>query len=127
MVIGIGTDLVRVDAVRKMLDLDGGHDPSIARDFTEAERATCLARVDPAQGLAARLAAKNAVLSALGSPASCRRVDVEVVRQSSGKPELVLHGAVRDAADAVGITRAHVTLTHSDSHALAVVLLEAIG
>ncbi len=103
---------------------DHGVRVSSAARWTPAELATCLGRVDPAPGLAARWAAKRVALRALGlgdDPA----LAVEIVREASGKPQLELAGVPRDAAHALGVDRCRVSLTHLDERALAVVLLES--
>jgi holo-[acyl-carrier protein] synthase len=123
VVVGLAIELVRLDDIRRDLAERG-----VAwRDsvFTDGEREAVLARVDAAPGLAARLAAKSAALSALGRPDGAQLADVEVVREASGAPRLALHGIAREAADRLGARTAHVTLSHSNAHALAVVLLES--
>ena len=121
MVIGLGLELLRLDGVRRSLAERGT--AWIEATWTEDERATCYSRVDPAPGLAARLAAKIAALSALGEPAG-DHLEIEIVRQPSGKPDLVLRGRARDAADRLGVSAVHVTLTHAETHVVAFVLLE---
>jgi holo-[acyl-carrier protein] synthase len=123
VVVGLAIELVRLDDIRRDLAERG-----VAwRDsvFTDGEREVVLARVDAMPGLAARLAAKSATLTALGRPEGVRLSDVEVVRESSGAPRLELHGAAREAAERLGARTSHVTLTHSHAHAMAVVLLES--
>jgi holo-[acyl-carrier protein] synthase len=123
VVVGLAIELVRLDDIRRDLAERG-----VAwRDsvFTDGEREAVLKRVDSTPGLAARLAAKTAALAALGLPEGAVLSDVEVVRESSGAPRLSLHGAARDAAERLGARTAHVTLTHSHAHAMAVVLLES--
>ena len=123
MVVGLAIELVRLDDIRRDLAERG-----VAwRDavFTEGERRAVLDRADASPGLAARLAAKTAALNALGRPEGAQLSDVEVTREASGAPRLNLLGPARDAADRLGARTAHVTLTHSHAHAMAVVLLES--
>ena len=122
VVVGLAIELVRLDDLRRDL-ADGG----VAwRDavFTRGEQRDCEGRADEAPGLAARLAAKTAALQALRSPSGASLADVEIEREASGRPRLVLHGRARNAADDLGATNLHVSLTHSLAHALAVVLVE---
>lgn len=122
MVVGLAIELVRLEDLRRDL-AEGG----VAwRDavFTHQEQRDCLDRADVAPGLAARLAAKEAALCALGTPEGASLADVEIEREPSGRPRLVLHGSAREAASRLGATDLHVTLTHSVAHALAVVLME---
>ena len=122
VVIGLGVELLRLEDVRRHLAERG---PAwVEATWTSAERDACLTRADPAPGLAARLAAKTAALNALGLDGGTPG-DVEVVRRESGKPDLALHGAARDAAARLGADSLHVTLTHGESHVLALVILEA--
>ena len=123
MVVGLAIELVRLDDIRRDLAQRG-----IAwRDtvFTATERETLFERSDAAPGFAARLAAKVATLTALGKPAGAQLSDVEIVREPSGAPSLRLHGLARAAADRLGARSTQVTLTHSQAHAMAVVLLES--
>ena len=80
---------------------------------------------DPGPRLAARFAAKEAVLKALGvGIGSAAFRDVEVVRAESGEPHLVLTGSAAALAHARGVTRWHVSLTHTDTVAVASVVAE---
>ena len=127
-VAGIGIDAVDIGRFRKVLD----RRPSLAdRVFTEAERADAAGRGDPAEHLAARFAAKEAVMKALGTGIGGFPLrDVEVVRAGGtgagrGAPSLRLaHRAAALAADR-GVRRWHLSLTHTDALALAMVLAEA--
>lgn len=120
VVLGVGTDLVDVARMRAAV----GRTPGlVARVFTDAEVAWANQARDPAQRLAARFAAKEAVLKALGvglgaAPLTC----IEVVRSGSGAPAVVLHGAAADLAAARGVGAWHVSLTHTDALAAATVV-----
>jgi holo-[acyl-carrier protein] synthase len=118
----MGMELLRLDEVRRRLE-EGG-EAFATTTWTTAERALCFARKDPAPGLAARLAAKIAALSALGQPEGATPFEVEVVRASSGKPGLALAGFAARAAAELGVSSMHVTLTHAEDHVLALVMLE---
>jgi len=127
-VAGIGIDAVDIGRFRKVLD----RRPALAeRVFTDAERADAAGRGDPAEHLAARFAAKEAVMKALGTGLGGFALrDVEVVRAGGtgagrGAPSLRLaHRAAALAADR-GVRRWHLSLTHTDALALAMVLAEA--
>lgn len=112
--IGLGIDAVDVDRFAAILD----RQPRMAaRLFTDGERA-----VDAAPRLAARFAVKEAVMKALGvGIGAFGWHDVETVRTESGAPELVLRGSAASLADGRGITRWMVSLTHTDTTAVAVV------
>lgn len=109
--IGIGVDLCEVPRMRASLQ----RTPTLAdRLFTPGERAYCERRPDPAERYAARFAAKEAVLKAMGlGLGACRWHDIEVVRADSGRPALRLSGAALAASDERGIERWLLTLTHT--------------
>jgi phosphopantetheine--protein transferase-like protein len=119
-VIGIGIDTVELERMRKVL----ARTPRfMTRAFTEGERTYCLDRKDPTERFAVRFAAKEAVLKVLGE--GILRVpmrDIEIMRASSGKPSVELHGVALRHAVARGITDWHVSLTHTDLVASAVAI-----
>jgi len=125
---GIGIDAVDIDRFRRVL----GRRPSLAeRVFTEAERADAADRGDPTGHLAARFAAKEAVMKALGTGIGGFALhDVEVVRGSApgarrGAPSLRLFDRAAALAAERGVRSWHVSLTHTDHLAMAVVLAES--
>ena len=119
-VVGIGTDLVDVDRFRTVLR----RRPSVAeRLFTARERTYAQRAVDPAVRLAARFAAKEAALKALGyGLGGMRMADIEVVRDDDGRPEIMLHGDARLRAAEHGVSRWLVSLSHTDHLAQATVV-----
>jgi holo-[acyl-carrier protein] synthase len=110
-VIGIGIDTVEVDRFRRALEKR----PGIAdRLFTPAEQAYGRVALAPAERLAARFAAKEAVMKALGVGLGAFAFrDVEVVKAPSGAPSLSLTGKAAELAARRGVTSWHVSLTHS--------------
>ncbi|HEY7069155.1 MAG TPA: holo-ACP synthase [Acidimicrobiales bacterium] len=119
-VVGVGVDLCEVDRMRRTLARTPGF---AARVFTDAEREHCGRRRDPAEGLAARFAAKEAVLKAMGRGlGACAFRDIEVVRASSGAPSIALHASAARLAAEHGVTAWHVSLTHTATMAEAVVI-----
>jgi len=93
-----------------------------ARIFTPAESADARGRADPAQGFAARFAAKEAVLKAMGMGLwEVRLVDIELSRPGGGSPRIVLHAAAASAASARGIDTWEVSISHDGGIAAAVV------
>jgi holo-[acyl-carrier protein] synthase len=125
MIIGLGIDLVEVARLADALDRHGNR--FVERVFTGAEREACELRGDRALALAARFAAKEACLKALGTgwAEGLGFRDVEVVREGNRPPRLVLHGAAARRAEALGVIRSHVSLTHQPGIAAAVVVLES--
>ena len=120
-VLGLGTDLVEVERFRLALarraSLGG-------RLFSDSERAYASKQRDPVKPLAARFAAKEAVMKALGvGLGSFELRDVEVVRDDdAGTPSLVLRGRAEELARERGVTAWHLSLTHTDATAMAVVI-----
>jgi len=119
---GIGVDAVDVARFRSIL----ARRPGMAgRLFTEAERSYALSGKDPGPRLAARFAAKEAVLKALGVGIGATGFrDVEVVRGGDGAPRLALVGRAAELAAARGIRWWHISLTHTDLVAVASVVAE---
>jgi holo-[acyl-carrier protein] synthase len=119
VVICVGTDLVDIDEMRTAL----ARQPRFAeRVFTAAERAYCEILADPAERFAARFAAKEAVLKALGVGLSgVRLTEIEVTRLASGQPRLSLTGRAAALADGAGVGSWLLTLSHGNTlaHALA--------
>jgi holo-[acyl-carrier protein] synthase len=115
---GVGIDLLEVERLERALE----RRPRLAeRVFTDAERAYAAARARPGLHLAARFCAKEAVAKALGMTAWGWR-EVEVVATGAA-PELRLTGSVAARASELGV-RASISLTHTDTTAGAVALLE---
>ena len=119
--IGIGIDAVEVGRFRDALARQPG---MAARLFTSGERAYGERQRDPAARLAARFAAKEAVMKALGvGLGACELAEIEVVRdEDSGAPDLVLHGKAAALAADRGVTAWKLSLTHTDTSAHAIVI-----
>ena len=127
MIVGVGVDAVDVARFRKVLE----RRPSFGtRSFTDSERADAAASADLAQSLAARFAAKEAVLKALGTGiGGFALTDVEVCRSAGtgatrNAPYLRLHGTAAELAGAQGAGTFHLSLTHTDGVAIAFVVAE---
>lgn len=124
MIVGMGLDLVSVERIRGFHARRGTR--GLARLFTDAEAAYCLRQPDPAPSLAARFAAKEAFFKAVGlgwgTGGDWR--EVEVCRGARGEPSLDVRGRAAAAARARHATTFHVSLTHTDDVAAAVVMLE---
>lgn len=121
MIRGMGVDLVSVPRMAGVLRRQG--DRFAKRVFTEGERAYCRSRAASWEHYAARFAAKEAALKALGVPAGLRWQEMEVVSEG-GAPRLRLHGRAAEAARARRGNRIHLSLTHSAEAAVAVVIVE---
>jgi holo-[acyl-carrier protein] synthase len=118
-VIGLGIDAVEVDRFRRVLERRPG---MAQRLFTAGERAYGDGFSDPVPRLAARFAAKEAAMKALGVGLGAFSFqDVEVVRTGSGAPRLRVSGAAASLAGARGVTSFCVSITHTERTAEAVV------
>lgn len=122
MILGIGIDLCEVGRVERLLLKDRSR--FLRRVFRDGEAAYCDGKRHPAIHYAARLAAKEAFLKAVGTGWSLGWRQVEVVRGREGKPRLSILGKAALVLDRRSVTRIHLTLTHTRESALAVVILE---
>lgn len=122
MILGLGTDLVAIDRVEGVLARHG--ERFLDRVFTPGERTDCLSRSRPARHLAARLAAKEAAMKALGTGwgLGVRWQDIEIRSGGASPPSLQLSGAARERAEAQGIRQTAVSLSHDGEYAIAVVV-----
>ena len=129
MVLGLGTDLTvisRVEAARARFG-----ERFLHRLFTPRERTECLRLPleQQAQALAARFAAKEATMKALGTGyrQGVKFREIEVYHEPSGRPRLRLEGVSAEYARRLGVAASHVSLTHDGNFALAVVVMEGPG
>ncbi len=123
-VIGLGLDLVEIERVREALERGSGKRFE-QRVFTPHEIAYCRSKADPYPHFAARFAAKEAAMKALGTGWTGQVFwqGLEVWNDERGKPWLRLLGATAEFARELGVTRAHLSLTHDRGRAAAVALL----
>lgn len=123
MIVGLGIDLAEVPRIAAMVKRWG--DRFTRRVFTDGEREYALSRGNAASHLAARFAAKEATLKALGVPPGLSWHEIEVVGGGNEPPLLVLRGQALAAANRLGTVRMHLTLTHTADVAAAMVVAEA--
>ena len=127
MIVGIGTDIVEVDRIeREYHRLGADFSQSL---FTSGEIAYCEGRRNRFESYAARFAAKEAFLKALGTGGrdGISWQDIEVIRDERGRPDFVLRGRAQELARERGVERMYVSLSHSRQLATAVAVLEANG
>jgi len=125
MIAGVGLDLVDIARVQRLIAAKG--DRAMRRLFTKGESDYAATRPRPFLHLAARVAAKEAAFKALSGADGARGIgwrEMEVVAGADGRPQLALHGRAAACANALGVTRLHLTLSHSETTAGAVVILE---
>jgi holo-[acyl-carrier protein] synthase len=125
VIVGIGTDVLEV--ARMEAELRAGGAAFREAVFAPAEIAYCEGMRYPARHYAARFAAKEAVFKALGAvpDPGARWLDVEVVREASGRPRVVLHGRAAARAAELGVDAIFATLAHIATLATATVVLES--
>ncbi len=127
MIVGLGSDLVRIDRLEKALLRFG--DGFARRVFTDGERQLCDARKNRAACYAKRFAAKEALTKALGTGmrGGIWFQDVEVLNDDLGRPVMTVSGAARERMQHLGAETTHVSLSDEGGFALAFVVLERQG
>ena len=123
MILGIGTDIMDVARVRKAMEKDSGFRDEV---FTPVEIQYCESKTHKHQHYAARFAAKEAFLKALGTgwQFGIRFTQIEVQNNELGAPTIILKEKAKDFAQEKGITKILVSLAHIKDFATAMVVLE---
>ncbi len=127
MIVGIGVDIAETARIAQALERHG--DRFSRRIFTPREIEYCERFKNKAERYAARFAAKEAAFKALGTGwrDGIRWLDVEVTNLPSGKPELRLEGQAREAGRRLSVSRASLSISHTDHYAIAQVIFESDG
>ena len=125
VIAGIGTDMIEVERIRKFVSHESGRLDSV---YTPAEIAYCSAKRFPEQHFAARFAAKEAFMKAMGTGwrDGIRFADIEIVHDELGKPALNVSGKAREVLEKmVGSSyTVHVSMSHLKQFATATVIIE---
>ena len=123
MIQGIGTDIIEVNRMSERLKKEQGFISSI---FTPKEIEYCEKFKFKAQNYAARFAAKEAFLKAIGTGwrNGLSFNQIEITNNKLGKPEINVTGKAREIIDEMKIKNIHVSLTHSDEYSVATVIIE---
>jgi holo-[acyl-carrier protein] synthase len=124
MIAGTGVDIVEIERIRSLSSRLKAH--FIDRIFTPREQQFCGRRRDPAPHYAARFAAKEAFFKAIGTgwAKGVSWLDCEVLRKDSDAPVIVLHGEAEKRCGQIDVKRIHLSLSHSELYAVAMVILE---
>lgn len=124
MILGIGLDMVEIQRVKAALDRFG--DRFALRVLLPQEWEYCSQQKDPSLSLAGRFAAKEATSKAFGVGIGSRLswTDLEVIRDALGKPSLALHGAALRLMESMEAKGTHLSITHTERTAAAMVILE---
>jgi holo-[acyl-carrier protein] synthase len=125
MIVGTGVDISEVDRIAAAVKRFG--DRFLQRVFTPAEIRYCMAKPNAAERLAARFAAKEAGMKAIGTGLhyGVTWQDVEVLRMPGQRPILQFHGKAAEFAARLGCKRTHLSLSHTREQAIAYVILES--
>ena len=124
MILGIGTDIVEVARIKKMLER---HSDSFSRRvLSDAEIERLNDRSDAATFCAGRWAVKEAVSKAFGTGIGkdCAMHEVSTLNNSDGRPEIVLHGTALETFQRMGGKSIHVSISHERQYACAYVIIE---
>ncbi len=124
MILGTGIDIAEVDRIRAAIERHG--DRFVRRVFTEREVAYVETKANRFERYAARFAAKEAGMKALGTGwrGGIGWRDFEVANLGSGKPTLTFHGRAAELAAAMGIRQVTLSITHTAAQGMAVVIVE---
>lgn len=125
MIVGTGVDLCEVERIRKAItSTHGGR--LVERVFTAREIAYARRKANPYERFAARFAAKEAGMKALGTGwrGGLGWKDLEVVNLPSGRPTLQLHRRAAEIAEKMGVVNIALSITHTAEQALAMVIFE---
>jgi holo-[acyl-carrier protein] synthase len=125
MIVGLGVDIAEVDRIRTAIERRG--ETFLRRVFTSAEIEYCEGFKNKFERYAGRFAAKEAAMKALGTGwrSGVRWVDLEVVREPSGRPTMVISGEAGKVAGRLGVKRIVLSITHTETQALAQVIFES--
>ncbi len=124
MIFGIGTDIVELERISKVVERHGGRFTGYILTDSEAEEAE--RRGDKIQFIAGRWAAKEAVAKALGCGlgGNCAWRDIEIIGNPSGAPRVTLSGAGAETMKRHRIARLFVSISHERGHAIAMAVAE---
>lgn len=123
MIVGVGIDMIEVDRVMSKIDKN---DQFRAKIFSEKEIEFCESKTNKGENYAARFSAKEAFLKAtgLGLMLGYELADIEVVNDENGKPLLKLYGNFKTKAIQNNWNKIHLSISHLQSIACAVVIIE---
>ena len=119
MIVGLGTDIVEIVRIGKMIERHG--EMFLRRVYTDDEITYCQRRKEAYEHFAGRWAAKEAVMKTLGTGfiRGIRWQDIEISSQTSGRPLVCLHGGARDHAKRLVIDEVLITISHCRAYATA--------
>ncbi len=125
MIVGTGIDIAEVPRIRHSIERYGKR--FLHRIYTQGEMRYCDSKANRVERYAARFAAKEAAMKALGTGWNhgVRWVDCEVVRMPGGRPTIAFHGKAGEFAAKLGVKNASLSISHTEEQAIAQVILES--
>jgi holo-[acyl-carrier protein] synthase len=125
MIVGTGIDIAEVPRIRQSIERFGAR--FLERIFTEAEMRYCDSKANRVERYAARFAAKEAAMKALGTGWNhgVRWRDCEVARKPGGRPTMQFHGKAGEFAARMGVNNISLSISHTEEQAIAQVILES--
>ena len=125
MIVGTGIDIAEVPRIAESIERFG--ERFLRRVFTEGEIQYCDSKANRVERYAARFAAKEAAMKALGTGWShgVRWRDIEVARQPGGRPTIKFHGKAQEFASRLNARNVSLSLSHTSEQAIASVILES--
>ena len=125
MIVGTGIDIAEVHRIHQSIERFGSR--FLERIFTEAEMRYCDSKANRVERYAARFAAKEAAMKALGTGWNygVRWRDCEVVRKPGGRPTMQFHGTAGEFAAKLGVKNTALSISHTEEQAIALVILES--
>lgn len=123
MIFGIGIDLVKISRIERAVTR--WHEHFVDRVFTKKEQEYSYRQSNPYQHLAVRLAAKEAILKAIGTGWSggIKWTDIEIINNEKGSPVAVVSGRVKDLTELQGVKEILISLSHDTEYAIAQAVL----
>ena len=125
MIVGTGIDIAEVPRIRQSIERFG--ERFLQRIYTEGERRYCDSKANRMERYAARFAAKEAAMKALGTGWNhgVRWRDCEIVRMPGGRPTIAFHGKASEFAARLGVRNTALSISHTEEQAIAQVILES--
>lgn len=125
MVIGVGSDILRLDRVAQDASQLPDGSPFLRSTYTVAERAEAVARPIPSLYLATRFAGKEAVFKAFGIDSSHVKLnEIEILNDQNGQPQVALYGRLKQIAEEKGITDILLSLSYDTDYAIAFAVMQ---
>jgi holo-[acyl-carrier protein] synthase len=124
MIVGLGIDMIEIDRIAEVYHKYPDRFPG--KILTEQEASYCRQFADPLPEIAARFASKEAFSKAIGTGMTRGTIwkDIEVIKDPGKPPRIHLSGKAKNWAERLGINNIHLSLTHTDKNAAAVVTVE---